>query len=72
MPQVVCWRDFRAVAAQVEHVVTVHPDEPPSREVADMLMYLVAFLDGARAAGFEVAAEEKLVEGHLSALERRR
>ena len=68
-PQVVCWRDFRGVIERVEHVVTHHRDEKPTTEVLDMLMYCVAIVDGARAAGFEVDREEHRLERVLQAIE---
>jgi hypothetical protein len=70
-PQVVCWRDFSSVAQQVEHVLTAHPDERPSREVLDAIRYLIAILDGARAAGFDIAVEERRVDRLVNEAERR-
>src|SRR5262249_19138562 len=69
-PQVVCWRDFSAVAGQVEHVLSVHREEPIGRETLDMVMYLIALVDGARAAGFDVDKEEKRLEGFTAQLEK--
>jgi hypothetical protein len=72
LPPVVCWRDFANVAGRVAHVLEAHPDEPPSRELGDMLLYCIALVDGARTAGFEVGDEERRLESLLATLERRR
>jgi hypothetical protein len=70
LPPVVCWRDFNNVSGQVKHVIEEHRDEPPSREVLDMLLYCIALLDGARVAGFDTGAEEGRIEGYLDAIEK--
>ena len=64
-----CWRDFAQVAGQVEHVLSAHEGEAPGREVLDMLRYLVALVDGARAAGFDVGSEERRIERALEVVE---
>jgi hypothetical protein len=69
LPPVVCWRDFQNVAGRVQHVLESHPDERPSREVLDMLLYCIALLDGARAVGFDTAADERRIEGYLERIE---
>jgi len=69
LPPVVCWRDFENVVGRVEHVLAAHPDEPPGRELLDMVRYGIALLDGARAIGFEVAREERRLERCLEAIE---
>jgi hypothetical protein len=71
LPPVVCWRDFNNVSGRVKHIIEDHRDEPPSREVLDMLLYCIALLDGARAAGFDTGAEEQRIEGYLDEIERR-
>ena len=71
MPEVVCWRDFSSVIGQAEHVLAAHPEEPPGRELLDLLRYGIALLDGARRAGFETAAEEARLERSLAEVERR-
>jgi hypothetical protein len=70
LPPVVCWRDFTNVSGQVQHVIEIHKDTPPSREVLDMLLYCIALLDGARAVGFDSGADEARVEGYLDEIER--
>ena len=71
MPEVVCWRDFANVTQQIEHAISAHPDQPPGREVLDMLRYCIALLDGARAAGFDVGEEERRLEGYVATIEKR-
>lgn len=71
MPQVVCFRDFVSVVAQVEHVLAAHPDEKPGRELLDMLRYCIALCDGARAIGFSIDGEERRVERLVAEVERR-
>ena len=71
MPEVVCFRDFNAVAGQAEHALFEHPDEKPSRELLDLLRYCIALVDGARAIGFAVDREEQKVERLTEELERR-
>lgn len=71
IPQVVCFRDFQAVMAQVRHAIVDHPDTPPSVEVLDMVRYLLALLDGARNIGFDVGEEERQLDRHVNELERR-
>jgi len=71
MPVVVCWRDYAQVAGVIEHALSAHPDTAPGRELLDLLRYCIALLDGARRAGFEVAPEERRIEGALAEVERR-
>jgi hypothetical protein len=72
LPPVVCWRDFVNVSGQVAHLITAHPDEPPTREALDMLLYCIGLIDGARAVGFDVADEERRLETWLAEIERRK
>jgi hypothetical protein len=71
MPPVVCWRDFANVTAQIDHALNAHPDEPPGREVLDMLRYCIALCDGARTVGFDVGEEERRLEGYVTTIEKR-
>ena len=71
MPQVVCWRDFGNVSAQIDHALNQHPDQPPGREVLDMLRYCIALLDGARAIGFDVGEDERRLESYVQTIEKR-
>jgi hypothetical protein len=70
LPPVVCWRDFANVSGQVKHVIDAHRDTPPTKEVLDMLLYCIALLDGARAAGFDTGADEQRIEGYLDEIEK--
>ena len=71
LPPAVCLRDFFVLKQRVEHFLYDHPDEPPPRETLDMVMLCIATLDGARAAGFDVADLEADLEKSLSEIERR-
>ena len=71
LPPVVCWRDFANVSGRVKHIIEDHREEPPSREVLDMLLYCIALLDGARSTGFDTGDEEQRIEGFLDEIERR-
>jgi hypothetical protein len=71
LPQVVCWRDFANVGAQIEHALSAHPDAPPDREVLDMLRFEIALVDGARAAGFDVGEDERRIERWVHTVEQR-
>lgn len=71
LPQVVCWRDFRALLERLQHVLYGHPDSAPGRDAVSLVMSCIAMLDGARAAGFEVGKEEAEVERCLAMLEQR-
>ncbi len=72
LPQVLCWRDFASVSAQIQHVIDAHQGEPVGREVLDMLRYCIALVDGARVVGFDVEKEERRLEGYLEEVEKRR
>ena len=64
-------QDFTKLLRHLEHLVEAHEDEH-QREALQVLMVLLAFLDGARAVGLEVDREERALEPLLDALERRR
>ena len=71
MPPVVCWRDFANVTGQIDHALGAHPDQPPGREVLDMLRYCIALVDGARQAGFDVGEDERRLENYVATVEKR-
>jgi hypothetical protein len=56
---------------RLKHELYGHPDEPPTKGAARLVMMCLAILDGARAAGFEVGREEQELEVHLRELEQR-
>jgi hypothetical protein len=72
LPPVVCLRDFFTLKQRVDHYLHDHQDESPPRECLDMLMICIAILDGARAAGFDIADLETELEKSLDALEKAR
>ena len=48
------------------------PGEPVTRDHLDLFLFLVALVDGARAVGFDVSAEERRLERILGEIEARR
>lgn len=66
----VCWKDFQALARQLKHELYGPPGVAPTEATVRLLMCCLAIVDGARAAGFDVAAEEHELEWHLRELER--
>lgn len=71
LPPVVCLKDFFTLKGRVDHYLYDHPDEPPPKEVLDLVMICIATLDGSRAVGFEVADLEGELEKSLNEIERR-
>lgn len=72
LPPVVCLRDHATTAGRLTHFLLDHPDEEPSREHLLMLFFCMAVLAGARAAGFDVAPEERELERILNEIEARK
>ncbi len=72
LPAAVCFRDLAAAEGRLEHFLLDHPDEPPGREHVALFLLCLAAVDGARAAGFDVSAEERRLERLLAELEARR
>jgi hypothetical protein len=71
LPPVVCLKDFFTLKGRVDHYLYDHRDEPPPKEVLDLVMICIATLDGARAVGFEVGDLESELEKSLKEIERR-
>ncbi|HET8724095.1 MAG TPA: hypothetical protein VFM53_07785 [Anaeromyxobacteraceae bacterium] len=71
-PALACFRDLAAVAGRLEHLLLHHPDEPVTRDHLDLFRFLLALVDGARAAGFDVSPEERRLERILGEIEARR
>ena len=71
LPPVVCLKDFHTLKQRIDHYLYDHPDDPPPREVLDLVMICLATLDGARAVGFDVADLEGDLEKSLNEIERR-
>lgn len=64
--QVYCLQDFHSLLHKLENL-TVQGEQ--RRDALDLLMVLIAILDGAKAVGLDVAAEEQEVERQLVRLE---
>lgn len=71
LPPVVCLKDFFTLKGRVDHYLYDHRDEPPPKEVLDLVMICIATLDGARAVGFGVGDLENELEKSLKEIERR-
>ena len=71
LPPVVCLKDFFTLKGRVDHYLYGHPDEPPPKEVLDLVMICIATLDGARAVGFDVGDLEGELEKALNEIEGR-
>ena len=71
LPPVVCLKDFFTLKGRLDHYLYDHPDEPPPKEVLDLVMICIATLDGARVVGFDVAELEGELEKSLKEIERR-
>ena len=71
LPPVVCLKDFFTLKGRIDHYLYDHRDEPPPKEVLDLVMICIATLDGARAVGFEVGDLESELEKSLKEIERR-
>lgn len=72
LPDVVTFGDLSAAEGRVAHALDHHPDEPPDRGHVALLLFCLAVVDGARAVGFDVSAEERRLERLLALLEARR
>jgi hypothetical protein len=71
LPEVVCFRDYQGLVDRFKHDLYGHPDVAPTRSTVRLLMSCIAILDGARAVGFDISREERELEKHLDALEKR-
>lgn len=72
LPAAVCFRDLAAAEGRLEHFLASHPGERPERGHVALFLLCLAVVDGARAAGFDVAPEERRLEVLLAELEARR
>lgn len=70
-PPVVCLKDFQTLKGRIDHYLYEHPDDPPPKELLDLVMICIATLDGARAIGFDVSDLEDELDKSLRELERR-
>jgi hypothetical protein len=71
LPRAVCFRDLASAEARLRHFLVDHPGERPDRAHLALFAFCLAAVDGARAAGFDVAAEERRLERLLGELEAR-
>ena len=65
--QVYCMQDYHQLMNQLRHVAA---EADRGRAALDIILVLIALLDGARAAGLEVDAEAQAVDEILSTLEK--
>lgn len=69
LPPAASFRDFQKLYRHLDHLMTDH-HEGREREALQVLMVLLAFLDGARALGLSVDEEERTLEPILERLEK--
>jgi hypothetical protein len=72
LPRAVCLRDLQAAEGRLTHSLLDHPDDPPERAHLDAFCFCLAVVDGARAVGFDVGAEERRLERILNEIEARK
>lgn len=72
LPSVVCFRDLAGAEGRLTHFLLDHPDEEPGPSHVALFLFCLAVVDGARAVGFDVSAEERRLERILGELEARR
>lgn len=72
LPRAVCFGDLAAAEGKLEHFLRDHPGEKPERGHIALFLLCLAVVDGARAAGFDVSAEERRLERLLGELEARK
>jgi hypothetical protein len=68
LPRTFCFRDFAVLASGIEHLLA---QDGRGAEAARAILAAIALVDGARAAGFVVSGEERVVEELLHKLEER-
>jgi hypothetical protein len=71
LPPAVCFRDLASAEARLAHFLAGHPGERPDRAHLALFAFCLAVVDGARAAGFDVSAEERRLDRLLGELEAR-
>lgn len=71
-PTAGCFADYARLLRHAEHLVEERHADEHGREALQVVMVLLAFLEGARLVGFDVAEEEREVEPLLEVLELRR
>ena len=69
-PPVASFADFEKLLAHLDHTITDEKDNF-DKEALQLIMVLIAFVDGARLIGLDVGAEEKRLETQLKRMEQR-
>lgn len=72
LPPAVCFRDLAGAEGRLTHFLLDHPGERPDRAHLALFLFCLAVVDGARAVGFEVSAEERRLERLLGEIEARK
>jgi hypothetical protein len=72
LPGAVCFTDLANAEAQLLHHLRDHPGEEPGQHHVSLFAFCLALVDGARDVGFDVAREERRLEGLLAELEGRK
>jgi hypothetical protein len=72
LPSAVCFRDLAAAEGRLTHFLLDHPGERPDPAHLSLFLFCLAVVDGARAAGFDVSADERRLERLLGELEARK
>jgi hypothetical protein len=70
LPELVSLGEHGPLLEQLKDALYAHPEQA-SKETVRLLLRCIAIIDGARAAGFDVAREARELEHHLSELEKR-
>jgi hypothetical protein len=65
--QVYCFQDYQNIFQRLQHVAS---EEDRKREALELILVLIAILDGAKLVGIEVGREEEQVNEVLSQLEK--
>ncbi len=68
LPPTFCFRDYRHLTQGVHGLLE---EDGREKEALAAILLCIALLDGARVAGFEVAREERVLDGLLKKLEQR-
>lgn len=72
LPGAVCFRDLSGAEGRLAHFLLDHPGERPERAHLSLFLFCLAVVDGARAVGFDVSADERRLERLLGELEARK
>ncbi len=71
LPRAVCFRDLAGAEGRLTHFLLDHLGDRPERAQGSLFLFCLAVVDGARAAGFDVSAEERRLDRLLAELEAR-